>query len=911
MGHDETSLLTLRSWPNQKAVRAGTYDATLETGITIPTNRLSHNTDRLIRPQHCTPTTIHRIMLAVQTFDNENHIMRHLFLTLSAFSILAATSMANSLQAADRPNVLFISIDDLNDWVGFLDGHPDVKTPNMDRLAARGIIFTDAHCAAPICGPSRCAVMTGRRPNNTGLYTNAANIKALTKVIAKDPTIQTLPGYFRNHGYRTLGAGKLFHNGHPKGVFDDYGPTHSSGGRSGGPFKELDSAAQRPAQLFKQHNIEVMLPLNKMPDDRPWGSSNTFDWGPVDLPASDFSDGKVTQWALQELATMGDDSSDRSKPFFLGVGFFRPHQPLFNPKKFHDLYPPDSIRLPETETDDLNDIDPVGLEYALRAATSGTHATVQQYGRWREAISSYLASVSFVDSLIGQILDQLDRSPFADNTHIVLWSDHGFHVGEKQHWGKATGWHRATHVPLVIVPANDSRTRSFTPGRCSEPVNLVDLYPTLVEACGLPPVDGLDGNSLVPLMAKPATKAADAHTVTTWARGNHSVYTRDWHYMHYFDGSRELYSRKNDANEFKNVAHKPENRGVVSRLSHLAPQDDDVVRFVRSGPWKAVFPKPGAPMGDEPLLFETGFENQIEERSAETERFAYVLEPIKAYLTSANLGSKYVTLPDFQLRDLKQRLKDAKITTPIITSWHKLRPSEGLAYKSDNAVYIKLDTADGKKIKLPRLNNPVTKAYLASDTSQKPLDITPKPTEWIIPLPKTRQTKDVLVIETVGEPYLPIVPQVTEATTDDEFQLPAHRALVYGEKLCYEPLPHKNTVGYWVNKTDWAQWRIKIDKPGTYEIRIQQGCGKGQGGSKVDVHLHPAYPSVQEFKSPPDESTFQFTVEDTGHFQNFKWRTIGQLTAERTGWYSLQLKPNQIAKNAVMDVRAMSLRHMH
>ena len=573
------------------------------------------------------------------------------------------------------------------------------------------------------------------------------------------------------------------------------------------------------------------------------------------------------------------------------------------------MYPPDQVELPPHLVDDLQDVHAVGKEYARRAATSGSHATVVRYGRWNEAVSSYLASVSFVDDLLGQILDTLDATPFADNTHIVLWSDHGFHLGEKEHWGKATGWQRSTHVPLVIVPAKKNSIDGFQPGgRCDRPVNLLDLYPTLVEACSLPPRDNLDGKSLVPLLANPQAEP-DRTTVTTWARGNHSVYTPDWHLMHYFDGTKELYSRSTDVHEWKNVAQQEVQ--TVKRLEQLVPRNDDVQLFVRMGPWKAVFPKPDSPMGDQPLLFETEFENQIEERVSEADKFDYILGHISGYLRTARLASKYVTIPDQPLAELKSRLTIANIKYEDVSSWHKLRPTQGLVYKSNNAVFIKLESASSSEIRMPRLNNSVSKCYLASNASKTPLAIRPMTTEWEIKLPTNRPDQDVLVLETVGEPHLPLVPQPVEPSANGSYDLPAHQALVYGKKICYEPTPGKNTIGYWVNPSDWAQWQLRVDEPGTFEVEILQGCGEGQGGSSVAVHLVPAYPTVSEFENPAAASKLQFAVKDTGHFQNFQWRSIGKLTAGHDGFYVLQLKPMKKAKNAIMDCRAMRLTRIH
>ena len=555
--------------------------------------------------------------------------------TLLAIS-LACLLVCEAIEGATPPNVLFIAIDDLNDWVGFLEGHPQARTPNMDRLARRGVIFTNAHCTAPICGPSRAAVMTGLQPYHTGLYTNAAN---LTR---RRTDLVTLPRFFKEHGYQVMGAGKLFHGKAPKNAFHEYGPTSDSGGASGGPFtkEELATRKQNPTHRVDRGpgKLQAVLPLNRMPCDRNYRSSNTFDWGPVDVTDEEMSDGLVNQWAIKQLKRRHE------KPFFLGVGYFRPHQPLFAPRKYHQMFPPDKVQLPKVLANDLADLGKVGRDYGLVAATSGLHKTVVDYQQWKPAVSSYLACVTFVDTLLGRLLDVLDQGPHAENTWIVLWSDHGWHLGEKEHWGKATGWERASHVPLLIVPPRSAAPKGFQPGTRSERmVSLIDLFPTLVDACQLKPVPPLDGKSLWPLVRQP-TAPWPAATVITWARGNHAVQTDRWRYMHYYDGSQELYDHQVDPLEWHNLADRAEFQQQKQQLKKWVPGNADVEHFVRMGKWKAVFPKRGSHLGNKPLLFDTEYRNGIEERTSVAEEHPEILKIINQRVQAARQPAKYLTV---------------------------------------------------------------------------------------------------------------------------------------------------------------------------------------------------------------------------------------------------------------------------
>jgi arylsulfatase A-like enzyme len=436
---------------------------------------------------------------------------RRTFLKTSGMAALSLAALSSCQKKAPM-NVLFIGIDDLNDWVGCLGGHPQVKTPNIDRLAERGVLLTNAHCAAPACNPSRAALFTGIRPSTSGVYHNPQPWRQSPAL--KDAV--TIPQHFRAHGYKAIGSGKMYHDSFPDPVsWNAYWPS-------------LDQ--QRPE--------DPMPPQKKWPlNGFPHGSH--FDWGPIDNLPEEMGDWQVGNYVIGELR------KSHEKPFFLACGFFRPHLPWYAPQKYFDLYPLDSIILPEVKENDLDDVP----EYGRRIARQQDHKNVLKYDQWKKAVRGYLASISFVDACLGRVIDALDQSAYRDNTVIVLWSDHGWHLGEKLHWRKFALWEEATHNVLFfsapgVTPAG---------GRTDAPVNLLDIYPTLIELCNLSPRDDLEGISLMPLLKDPNCKWGRP-TVTTHGKNNHSVRSRQYRYIRYEDGSEELYDHESDPMEWTNLA---------------------------------------------------------------------------------------------------------------------------------------------------------------------------------------------------------------------------------------------------------------------------------------------------------------------------------------------------------------------
>lgn len=510
---------------------------------------------------------------------------RALVAVLLLLGLSAGAAERPSTVPQPKPNFLMISVDDLNDWVGFLGGHPLVRTPHLDRLARRSVVFTQAYCAAPVCGPSRAAVFTGLAPTHTGMYSNANRLRTTF------PDARFVHQHLAEHGYYTMGTGKLLHGnqGGPES-FHEYGPGFNKWKPLTTAETLISKAELQTPGPYVQHRVsrpdgfELVLPLNKMPRDRNRGANRieSFDWGPIDRPESEWSDTQCANWAIQQLGKR------HSKPFFLGVGFYRPHQPLWAPKKYHDLYPPEQMPIPGHLKSDLDDVPFIGKLIGRTPLTSGAHATVLAHHQWQEAISSYLACISFVDAQIGRVIHALESSSHAENTVVILWSDHGWHLGEKEHWGKFTAWERATRVPLLVCLPNRYRANlPDAPKTCDSPVSLLDLYPTILQLAEVNLPGKRDGTSLVPtLLGKEA--APDRYVATSVGPGNHSLRNKRWRYIHYYDGTHELYDLQRDPEERHNLADNPIYLEPIERFQKALPQDERISHFVRIDEWKAI-----------------------------------------------------------------------------------------------------------------------------------------------------------------------------------------------------------------------------------------------------------------------------------------------------------------------------------
>jgi len=440
-----------------------------------------------------------------------------------------------------KPNVLFIALDDLNDWVGCLGGHPQAKTPNLDRLAASGILFDNAHCAAPACNPSRCAIFSGISPHLSGMYDNRQDMR---KVL---PDAELLPKYFSRHGYWSGGSGKMLHYFIDARSWDEYYPKKESEN----PFPPHLDWGKRPKSL---------------PRGGPWQYVET-DWHAFDVSDDEFGgDAKVADYVSGKLM------EKHEKPFFLACGIYRPHEPWFVPKKYFDLFPLAQVQLPPGyREDDLDDLPKSGK----KAGPNRYFAHIRSHNQWREAVQAYLASIAYADAMLGRVLDTLEKSPNRENTIVVLWSDHGWHLGEKQHWQKFTGWRAATRVPLVVrvpkgVPGLPGGTKAG--GVCKEPVNLISLFPTLTDLCGLPAKADNSGPSLVPLLANPGADWPHVSITYVQRPGTFGLSDRGWRYLHYTDGGEELYDIEADPYEWTNLAKDPVHAKKLAELRAKAPK---------------------------------------------------------------------------------------------------------------------------------------------------------------------------------------------------------------------------------------------------------------------------------------------------------------------------------------------------
>ena len=424
-----------------------------------------------------------------------------------------------SLPAAEpkQPNVLFIAVDDLNHWVGYTGRNPQTVTPNIDKLAARGVRFTRSYCAAPVCNPSRAALMCGLRPSTTGVYEN--NNDWRTVVSPELPLTTT----FRNAGYSVKGAGKIYHGAYPRpGEWDDY--------------------------LQKEGADPV-----------PTGDTGVggIKFAPLDCRDEDLQDWRIVQYGIDELAKPHD------RPFFLAVGLHKPHMPWNVPRKYYDLHPLESIQLPPTIENDLNDVPPAGLKMAR---PEGDHQAILESGRWKDAIQGYLAAISYCDAMIGRLIDAYETSPERDNTIIVFWGDHGWHLGEKQHWRKFALWEEATRAPLIWVAPGVTTANTV----CHRTVDFMTIYPTLTDLCGIATPKHVEGKSIRSLLKDPAS-SWDSPAITTYRFGNHAIRTEGWRLIRYQNGDEELYDELDDPHEWTNLASNPKYAKQKAELASQLP----------------------------------------------------------------------------------------------------------------------------------------------------------------------------------------------------------------------------------------------------------------------------------------------------------------------------------------------------
>ncbi len=453
----------------------------------------------------------------------------------------------NPARLSQKPNVLFISIDDLNDWVGVLGGHPQAKTPNFDRFSQRGVLFRRAYCSSPTCNSSRSAVLTGVPSHLSGVYDNHHDWRAAL------PNAITLPQLFHQNGYWVGGAGKIYHGRFPES--DGWDESHPRVEVSRGLFVNRARSG-----TFDWSPRPQTRPVSGIPDP-----SGQFDWGALSVDVEEMHEAKVANWVSGQL------QQERDRPFFLACGFFLPHLPFYAPQRYFDAFPLDKIQLPRLKTNDLDDIPPSGIALAK---PEKDHANVLKYQQFRQAVQGYLASIYFSDDMLGRVLDALDAGPHSQNTIVVIWSDHGWHLGEKLHWRKGTLWEEATRVPLLIsVPQElltSSSNNQLGGAFCDRTVSLLDLYKTLADLCQIEVSNQVSGHSLMPLLKNPLAEW-NYPAVMTWQH-HASARSEQFRLIRYEDGTEEFYDHQTDPDEWNNLASNIQYQSQKRKLQDWLPK---------------------------------------------------------------------------------------------------------------------------------------------------------------------------------------------------------------------------------------------------------------------------------------------------------------------------------------------------
>ncbi|RTE53950.1 DUF229 domain-containing protein [Arenibacter aquaticus] len=444
-------------------------------------------------------------------------------------------------QLLAHPNVLFISLDDMNDWIRPLGGSSQTITPNLDAFAKNSVNFTKNYCPSPGCNPSRSAVLTGVHTYNSGMYSNYQDWRKVPKLA----NTLTLGQHFKNNGYRTVGAGKIFHYSQVDTLgWDDYYP-----------------AIKKP---MPENPFPEQTPVNMKPFEHMY---SMFDWGGLDVEEKEMGDYKTVDFISEQIG------KEHDKPFFFAAGIYRPHLPWYVPQKYYDMFPLEEIELPNLMEGDTTDLGPFAKELISRGGNYHKHVT--EAGQWKKAIQGYLASVAFSDAMVGRLLQALEQSPYADNTIVVLWSDHGWQLGEKKHWRKFALWENVIRSVLMIkVPKQlEKMPMGSKNGIATHNLSsLMDIYPTLVDLCNLPEKEDMDGVSLRPILQDPE-KEVPRPIITTYDYGSYSVRYKNWHFIDYIDGYSELYNLDNDPDEWYNLEEVDSLQSVKSQLRSFIPSN--------------------------------------------------------------------------------------------------------------------------------------------------------------------------------------------------------------------------------------------------------------------------------------------------------------------------------------------------
>ena len=513
-------------------------------------------------------------------YTSPNRIYTFIF----CFSCLWHGTIQHSY-AQSRPNVLFLAVDDLNDWVGYLEGHSggmQIHTPNIDRLASRSVVFTNAHTPSPACAPARAAIMTGVHHARSGVNNVHWGDGPLWRNFPALRDVETIEQFFKRQGYKTLGAGKIYHSQAPP-----WTPT-SQVEPDNWDFYYPSAYISHPHQI--RPAPEVIFPEEVDNENRPGGDEDGWwTWGPIDAPDEKMADFHIMEWARYQL------QQDHNRPFFLAAGTWKPHDPWEVPQKYFDMYPLEDIILPQAKPDDLQDAFDHGRRWIQQ--------WVLDNKQWKKIVQSYAAAITFADAMVGRVLEVLEESDYANNTIVVLWADHGMHMGEKDNIEKFTLWERSTRVPLLI---HDPRN-NVGHLECNQPVSLMDIYPTLVELAGFNVPTHCDGISLLPQLSDPEAPH-DPVLISykfSWTKTpyeGHAIRDTRFRYIYYPDlGLEELYDHQADPREWHNIAYHENQKGTVAKFRAIL---QDRVSYLK---WADAIP-PGFSVGRSGDIINTDFQ---------------------------------------------------------------------------------------------------------------------------------------------------------------------------------------------------------------------------------------------------------------------------------------------------------------
>ena len=485
------------------------------------------------------------------------------FLALFLFSVGGCKQ--SSPLVIDQPNILLISIDDLNNWIEPLGGHPQAQTPNLTSFAQEAVTFRRSYTVSPSCNPSRTALMTGKLPWETGLYTNSQNWR---EIVGDE---QVIPQYFQEQGYFAAGAGKIYHANMPDPrSWNDYFPNKI----------EQMPKYWLPVQDSVTGVKSFALTDNEIREDFPTGVSMVmppfkgmylaFDFAPLPVETEQTGDYSSVQWISEQLKKKHD------KPFFLAAGLYRPHLPWYVPQKYFDKFPLEDIQLPESMAGDLDDVPVLGQ----KVARNGYHERVLESDNWKKAVQGYLASINYADELVGKLLSDLAQSEYADNTIVVIFSDHGWQLGEKEHWRKFGLWEDVLNTVLMVkVPKGipGLPEGNYAGGVSDRNVSLVDIFPTLTELIGKEPKPGLSGHSLVPLLQQPDAEWAYP-VVSSMDDNKFSVMLDNWHLIQYESSADEanqfeLYNLTDDPKAWTNLASDAQCQSKIEPMASFIPSE--------------------------------------------------------------------------------------------------------------------------------------------------------------------------------------------------------------------------------------------------------------------------------------------------------------------------------------------------